>query len=119
MTCKRLLPFLVTELLLIIFVLASGAAIFLVGVFLLIGFAAETDNNEENALAKLKSKNLDMIAANDVSESGAGFSSDTNRVRIYFSDKYDNRTSAEISGSKWEVASGILDQIAQTAGRIK
>lgn len=86
---------------------------------LLVGFAAETDNIEENALAKIKSKNLDMIAANDVSESGAGFSSDTNRVRIYFSDKYDNRTSAEISGSKWEVASGILDQIAQIAGHIK
>ena len=86
---------------------------------LLVGFAAETDSLEENAIAKIKSKGLDMIAANDVSERGAGFSADTNRVMIYFSDKYADNASAEISGSKWEVASGILDQIAQIAGQAK
>lgn len=50
---------------------------------LLIGFAAETSNIEEYALAKLKEKNLDMIAANDVSEKGAGFAADTNHIVLY------------------------------------
>jgi phosphopantothenoylcysteine decarboxylase/phosphopantothenate--cysteine ligase len=53
---------------------------------ILIGFAAETDRIEEYALRKLKEKNLDMIAANDVSEKGAGFASDTNHIRIFKKD---------------------------------
>jgi phosphopantothenoylcysteine decarboxylase/phosphopantothenate--cysteine ligase len=50
---------------------------------ILVGFAAETENLAENALTKLKKKNLDMIVANNVSVSGAGFGSDTNIVSIY------------------------------------
>ena len=75
---------------------------------LLVGFAAETDNVEENAVAKMKSKGLDMIVANNVSESGVGFAVSTNSVKIYFAEKYGFAPSAEISGSKWEVASEIL-----------
>lgn len=48
----------------------------------LVGFAAETENLTENALAKLTAKNLDMIVANDVSAEGAGFNGDTNIVRF-------------------------------------
>ena len=47
-----------------------------------IGFAAETQDLIANARAKLDSKGLDMIVANDVSEHQAGFSVDTNRVTL-------------------------------------
>lgn len=43
-----------------------------------VGFAAETDHLQQNAEAKLKSKHLDMIVANDVTAPGAGFNVDTN-----------------------------------------
>lgn len=52
----------------------------------LVGFAAETNNLEEYAAAKLVSKNLDMIVANDVSQSDAGFNTDTNRALFLFRD---------------------------------
>lgn len=49
---------------------------------LVIGFAAETENVVANALKKLQSKNADLIVANDVSASDAGFDVDTNRVTL-------------------------------------
>ena len=49
----------------------------------LIGFAAETENLAENALGKLKKKNLDWIAANQVGLSGQGFQSDRNEITLY------------------------------------
>ncbi len=49
---------------------------------LIIGFAAETNDLVKNAKNKLKSKNLDYIIANDVSEEGAGFNVDTNIAKI-------------------------------------
>jgi phosphopantothenoylcysteine decarboxylase/phosphopantothenate--cysteine ligase len=49
----------------------------------LVGFAAETEELEDNARAKLRSKNLDWIVANDVTAAGAGFDVDTNIVEIY------------------------------------
>lgn len=49
----------------------------------LAGFALETDNEEENALQKLRSKNLDMIILNSLSNEGAGFGVDTNVVSIF------------------------------------
>jgi phosphopantothenoylcysteine decarboxylase/phosphopantothenate--cysteine ligase len=52
----------------------------------LIGFAAETDAVAENAVKKLKEKNLDMIVANDVSLDDAGFNVDTNRALLFFKD---------------------------------
>jgi phosphopantothenoylcysteine decarboxylase/phosphopantothenate--cysteine ligase len=48
----------------------------------LCGFAAETHDLIENAKLKLREKNLDLIVANDVSQKGVGFSSDTNKVTI-------------------------------------
>lgn len=50
---------------------------------ILVGFAAETIEVEEYAYKKLKTKNMDMIVANDVTAEGAGFSSDTNIVTIF------------------------------------
>ncbi len=52
----------------------------------LVGFAAETGDIEQNAIAKLRKKNLDAIVANDVSRTDIGFESDDNEVRIFFSD---------------------------------
>jgi phosphopantothenoylcysteine decarboxylase/phosphopantothenate--cysteine ligase len=50
---------------------------------LLIGFAAETDDLEANAMDKLRRKNCDLIVANDVTAPGAGFGTDTNSVIIF------------------------------------
>jgi phosphopantothenoylcysteine decarboxylase/phosphopantothenate--cysteine ligase len=49
---------------------------------LLCGFAMETSNLEENAKAKLTKKNLDLIAANNLKVTGAGFGTDTNVVTL-------------------------------------
>ena len=49
----------------------------------LVGFAAETENVERNALAKLTGKNLDMIAANKVGD-GLAFDKDDNALTVYW-----------------------------------
>ncbi len=49
---------------------------------MLLGFAAETANVEAEAARKLEAKNLDMIAANDVSSDGSGFGTATNRMLV-------------------------------------
>jgi len=48
----------------------------------LVGFAAETENLRENALAKVKAKNLDFMVANDVAAEGVGFDSDDNQALL-------------------------------------
>jgi phosphopantothenoylcysteine decarboxylase/phosphopantothenate--cysteine ligase len=52
------------------------------GTRILVGACAETENLLENANKKIKSKNFDLIMANDVTEEGAGFGTDTNIVQI-------------------------------------
>jgi phosphopantothenoylcysteine decarboxylase/phosphopantothenate--cysteine ligase len=52
--------------------------------FLVVGFAAETNDVEENAKKKLRSKNCDIIVANDVSDPNYGMESDENEVIIFF-----------------------------------
>ena len=54
--------------------------------FLLVGFAAETENLEENARQKLRGKNLDVVVANDVSDPKLGMESDENEVIVLFRD---------------------------------
>lgn len=49
-----------------------------------VGFAAETENLEQYALAKLKQKNLDMIAANWVGRDAGGFDSDQNALQVFW-----------------------------------
>ncbi len=51
-----------------------------------VGFAAETDDLIQNARAKLKEKNFDLIAANDIKQEGAGFGTDTNIIKLIKSD---------------------------------
>jgi phosphopantothenoylcysteine decarboxylase/phosphopantothenate--cysteine ligase len=53
---------------------------------ILVGFAAETAALLENSVKKLREKNLDLVVANDVTQEGAGFSVDTNIVKILFRD---------------------------------
>lgn len=53
---------------------------------IIVGFAAETENLEENAVAKLKAKGADLIVANDVSREDSGFGADTNKATLYFAD---------------------------------
>ncbi|MCH1920641.1 bifunctional phosphopantothenoylcysteine decarboxylase/phosphopantothenate--cysteine ligase CoaBC [Shewanella sp. A3A] len=48
-----------------------------------VGFAAETQNVAQYAKQKLARKNLDMIAANDVSKQGLGFNSDNNALQVF------------------------------------
>ena len=48
----------------------------------LVGFALETQNEEENAKGKLEKKNLDMIVLNSLRDEGAGFKKDTNKIKI-------------------------------------
>ena len=52
----------------------------------LVGFAAETEDLEMNAVLKIKKKNLDMIAANLVGTEDSGFKADTNKVKLIFRD---------------------------------
>ena len=54
--------------------------------FVLVGFAAETDHVQKNAAKKLRSKNCDIIVANDVSAADSGMESDVNEVIILFRD---------------------------------
>jgi phosphopantothenoylcysteine decarboxylase/phosphopantothenate--cysteine ligase len=75
---------------------------------LVIGFAAETDNVENNAEKKLSTKNCDWIIANDVSNKKIGFSSDFNEVTVYYSDKKKEKLSYK---KKSEISDEIVDRI--------
>ena len=75
-----------------------------------IGFAAETENLEQNAIKKLNNKDLEFIIANDVTVEGAGFSVDTNKVTII--DKFGTISDYPLQ-SKYEVANIILDKLSQ------
>lgn len=73
----------------------------------LVGFAAETQNLLANAREKVVKKNLDMIVANDVTATGAGFNSDTNIVKFLFANG-DVRELEQMP--KVDVANKILDE---------
>jgi phosphopantothenoylcysteine decarboxylase/phosphopantothenate--cysteine ligase len=74
-----------------------------------VGFAAETQDIEHYALGKLKRKNLDMIAANNVALSGQGFNSDDNALTV-FSSK--NKTELQLA-SKHILAEQLVQLISQ------
>jgi phosphopantothenoylcysteine decarboxylase / phosphopantothenate---cysteine ligase len=74
----------------------------------LIGFALETNNAIEYGKEKLAKKNLDRIVVNSLSDSGAGFGHDTNKITILGHDNI--QLNFELS-SKAEAASNIVDQI--------
>ncbi len=76
----------------------------------LVGFAAETDDVLVNAVKKLKSKNLDMIVANDLLRTGAGFGSDTNSVIVI--DREGRKTELPVM-PKSEIARRVIDKIIE------
>lgn len=75
----------------------------------LVGFALETQNEEENAKGKLVKKNLDMIVLNSLRDEGAGFANATNKIKIFTPTEEQSFTLK----SKEEVARDILNFIAQ------
>lgn len=74
----------------------------------LVGFALETENEVDNALKKLKKKNLDAIVLNSLQDKGAGFKKDTNKIKII--DKLENISEFSLK-SKAEVAVDIFNFI--------
>jgi len=74
-----------------------------------VGFAAESRDLLENATLKLQSKKLDIIAANDISATDAGFSVDNNRVTLLYAD---GKSEALLLMSKFEVAETIVSRVA-------
>ncbi len=78
-----------------------------------IGFAAETQNLSENAAAKLTSKGLDLVVANDVAAKDTGFAVDTNRVTLL--DAGGGEEALPIM-SKAQVAERVLDRLIKLLG---
>ncbi len=74
-----------------------------------VGFCAETENLEQNAIRKLERKNLDFIIANDVSQSNIGFESDYNAVTVIDSKNKHAETISRMT--KLEIAGLILRKI--------
>jgi len=74
---------------------------------ILAGFAAETEDIEQNALKKLRMKNFDWIAANQVGVPDSGFASDTNRLKLY-----------SAAGEVIDLGTGKKTELARTVIRV-
>ena len=77
---------------------------------ILIGFALETENEKENALKKLRKKNLDAIVLNSLNDKGAGFKTKTNKITFI---KKDTSVIPYDLKSKDEVAKDIFNNIQE------
>ena len=77
---------------------------------LVIGFAAETNNIQENAKRKLTEKNCDWIIANDVSNKLIGFDSDFNEVSIFYKKK-EIKDEKLLMKKKSEISDEIIDRV--------
>ncbi len=75
-----------------------------------VGFALETNDEEQNALKKLASKNLDFVVLNSMNDSGAGFQHDTNKITIL--EKNGQRTNFALK-PKTEVAEDIVAKLIE------
>ena len=75
---------------------------------LVIGFAAETNDLEDNAIKKLKNKNCDMVIANDVSDKNIGFESDFNEVTIFYKNDKKEKLSSK---NKILISEEIVERI--------
>jgi phosphopantothenoylcysteine decarboxylase/phosphopantothenate--cysteine ligase len=76
----------------------------------LVGFALETNNEEQNAIDKLQRKNLDFIVLNSLNDEGAGFANDTNKITII--DRNLQQTSFNLK-SKTATAVDICNKILE------
>jgi len=78
---------------------------------LIVGFALETEQEQNNAMKKLASKNFDLIVLNSLNDSGAGFGHDTNKITII--DKAQKQKTFDLKNKK-EVAQDIVTAIIET-----
>jgi len=78
-----------------------------------VGFAAESENLIQNAVAKLKAKNLDLIVANDITAADSGFDADTNKVVLI--DRHGKKEELPLL-PKPEVAHKIIDKVVELLG---
>jgi phosphopantothenoylcysteine decarboxylase/phosphopantothenate--cysteine ligase len=77
---------------------------------ILVGFALETNDEEQNAIGKLHNKNLDFIVLNSLNDAGAGFKTDTNKITII--DKELRKTTYDLK-SKEDVAVDICNKVIE------
>jgi phosphopantothenoylcysteine decarboxylase/phosphopantothenate--cysteine ligase len=77
---------------------------------LLVGFALETENEEVNALAKMKTKKTDFIVLNSLKDAGAGFGVDSNQVTVFAASGEKKLIPLQ---SKEAVASEIIDFVSR------
>ena len=77
---------------------------------LVIGFAAETNDLDQNAISKLTNKNCDWIIANDVSKKDIGFNSNFNEVTIHYKDSKVKKEKLSLK-KKSEISEEIVDRI--------
>ncbi len=77
---------------------------------LLVGFALETENEEQNALGKLRKKKLDLIVLNSLKDKGAGFAHDTNQITLIDKNEQIERFPLK---DKAQVAEDIFQKILQ------
>ncbi|MBN4081648.1 bifunctional phosphopantothenoylcysteine decarboxylase/phosphopantothenate--cysteine ligase CoaBC [bacterium AH-315-C07] len=75
---------------------------------ILVGFALETDNDLENAMGKLNSKNLDLMVLNSLQDEGAGFGGDTNKITLI---ERNNKPEVFELKSKQDVAIDLVSKI--------
>jgi len=80
---------------------------------IVVGFAAETRDLEENARAKLAAKNTDLMIVNQVAGEQSAFDADDNQVRLFFRDGRDEQLPRL---AKTELADRIWDRIRELAG---
>lgn len=81
---------------------------------IVVGFAAESQNLADYALEKLERKGLDLLVANDISATDAGFEVDSNRVLVFRRGSIEPQ---EIAASKAEVSEWIVEQVAELLAR--
>ena len=79
----------------------------------IVGFALETDNEKENAMKKLKNKNLDMIILNSLNDRGSGFEHSTNKITVIHKNMEQIEFPLE---SKFQAANKIISEILKSNG---
>lgn len=77
-----------------------------------VGFALETEHEQDNALKKLESKNFDLIVLNSLNDAGAGFGHDTNKITMIDRSgsvkKFDLKSKKEVAR---DIVSAILEKV--------
>ncbi len=78
---------------------------------IIVGFALETEQEETNALKKLKSKNFDMIVLNSLNDEGSGFGHDTNKITIFDGTKKETFPLKTKKQAAADIVRAIIDKV--------